>query len=58
MLKYSYQFIKACFKRRQTGCYRCRARRKEPGAVHGGIEEKDLNIDIALRLNKQLKTWC
>ena len=28
---------------------------REPGAVHGGIEEKDLNIDIALRLNKLLK---
>lgn len=27
----------------------------EPGAVHGGIEEKNLNIDIALRLNKLLK---
>lgn len=28
---------------------------REPGAVHGGIEEKDLNLDIALRLNKLLK---
>jgi len=27
----------------------------EPGAIHGGIKEKDLNLDIALRLEKLLK---
>jgi N-acetylmuramoyl-L-alanine amidase len=28
----------------------------EPGAIHNGIEEKDLNLDIALRLNELLKS--
>jgi len=28
---------------------------KEPGAVYGGIKEKDLNLDVAKRLNKLLK---
>ncbi|NMB95309.1 MAG: N-acetylmuramoyl-L-alanine amidase [Clostridiaceae bacterium] len=27
----------------------------EPGAIHGGIKEKNLNLDIALRLEKLLK---
>ncbi len=27
---------------------------KEPGAIYGGIHEKDINLDIALRLNKLL----
>ncbi|NLD47613.1 MAG: AMIN domain-containing protein [Clostridiaceae bacterium] len=28
---------------------------EEPGAVYGGVNEKDLNLDIALRLNELLK---